>query len=104
MPNKEDNSDRVRRQLERLILEAVSRDFVPFETIVLILEDQSPVTLDTIASSMLSLIASGDIGAYLIHAEPPFHTAVTPTRDTLERYWFVITESGELELQKYQTD
>lgn len=82
-----------------MVLEAVSQDYVPFESIVQKLKDQEAVTRETVRCSLLTLIAGHLVGAYLLHAESPFYTAVGATEDTLERYWFFISEAGERELQ-----
>lgn len=82
-----------------MVLEAVSQDYIPFESIVWKLKDRVAGTLETIRCSLLTLIASQLVGAYLLHAESPFYTTVSATEDTLERYWFFISEGGERELQ-----
>ena len=85
--------------LDRMVLEAVSQDYVPFESIVRKLKDRDVTTSDTIRTSLLGLVASNQVGAYLLHAEPPFYTAVTATEVTLDRFWFFITEEGEQSLR-----
>ncbi len=83
-----------------MILEAVSEDFVPFETVA---HEISACHVETfrlyentqIESILLKSITDKDVGAYLLHSDPPYVTAVEATSDTLGRYWFHITASGK---------
>jgi hypothetical protein len=93
------HAERSGPDLDRMVLEAVSQDYIPFESIVSNLTDREASFRDYVGTSLLALIASHLIAAYLLHAEPPFYTAVTATEDTLERYWYFITEKGEQYLQ-----
>jgi hypothetical protein len=99
LQNSDKHMERDCCDLDRLVLEAVSQDYVPFESIVRELKDREAGTRETIRCSLLTLIAGQLVGAYLLHAESPFYTAVSATEDTLERYWFFISEEGERELQ-----
>lgn len=49
--------------------------------------------------ALLALISNGLVGDYMIHANPPYVSAVEPNLDTIERYWFAVTERGEKFLQ-----
>lgn len=49
--------------------------------------------------ALFTLLADGLVAACIIHAEPPYITAVDPNFDTLERYWFMTTDRGEKFLQ-----
>jgi Tol biopolymer transport system component len=44
-------------------------------------------------SLLLRLLADHFVGAYLIHAEPPYVTALEARPDTIHRYWYRITGS-----------
>jgi len=92
---KRQHDDRNWSDLDRMVLEAVSKDYVPLESIIRSLSAVAAATSDTIRNCLLTLIACQQIRAYLLHAEPPFYTVVTATEDTLDRYWFFITEEGE---------
>jgi hypothetical protein len=90
--------------LNQLILELVACDFEPFESILDKLSRKSPDTLsasdiDEIPVILLALVTDGMLGAYLIHADPPYITAVDPSLETVQRYWFMITEKGKKYLQ-----
>lgn len=84
------------RELDRAVLEAVSEDYQSFESIVskLSQSDHSACGAIDIERILLNSIASHLVGAYLIHADPPYATEVGANSDTIRRYWFCITEEG----------
>jgi hypothetical protein len=86
-------------ELDRVILEVVSDDFEPFESVVSKLAHRSigiqpQFHIDQIQRSLLRNTVNRLVGAYLIHADPPYMTAVSVSAGTIDRYWFHITESG----------
>jgi hypothetical protein len=86
-------------ELDQIILEVVSDDFEPFESVVSKLSHrcigiQQQFHIDQIKSSLLCITVNRLVGAYLIHADPPYVTAVNVSADTIDRYWFHLTESG----------
>jgi hypothetical protein len=90
--------------LNRMILEVVLCDFESFESIVSRVTRQTgdnPSSEDagTVSAALLALIDVGLVGAYLIHADPPYFTVVAPTLETVQRFWFMITESGKSQVQ-----
>lgn len=84
------------RELDRVILEAVSEDYQSFEAVVSKLSQASQIAygVTEIERMLLSSIAKHLVGAYLIHADPPYATEVGVDPDTIRRYWFCITEQG----------
>ena len=84
------------RELDRAVLEAVSEDYQSFESIVskLSLSDQGQCGATDIERTLLNSMANHLVGAYLIHADPPYATEVGANSDTIRRYWFCITEEG----------
>ena len=86
-----------RYELDRVILEAVSDDYESFESIVSKLSHPGYVIcgISEIEHSLLGFIANNLVGAYLIHADPPYATAVGANIDTVRRYWFFITDKGK---------
>jgi hypothetical protein len=90
------NLSEMHADLNRMILEIVLRDFESFESIVSKLSKSTPgVDSDEIKGLLLALLADDLIGAYLIHADPPYFTPVDATPDTIEWYWLLITEEGK---------
>ena len=92
---------------ERALLEVVFNDIETFESITAKLLQQSTAgggTVDVRNLQCLLLLLTADdfVGAYLIHAEPPFVTAVEANFDTIQRYWFRITGRGIRRLHKLQ--
>jgi hypothetical protein len=86
--------------LNRMILEIVLRDFEPFESIVAKLSKANPaIGSGEVKGFLLALLADELVGTYLIHADPPYFTAVDATPDTVEWYWFLITEEGKRQLE-----
>lgn len=86
-------------ELDQIILEVVSDDFEPFESLVSKLSRryigfQQRFHVDQIKSRLLRNTVNGLVGAYLIHADPPYVTAVNVSADTIDRYWFHLTDSG----------
>jgi hypothetical protein len=49
-----------------------------------------------IKTVLLTLVSGGLVAACLIHADPPYITAVDPNFETVERYGFMATEKGRL--------
>ncbi len=43
---------------------------------------------------LLGAIANHLVSAYLLHADPPYATEVGADSETIQRYWFAITEEG----------
>jgi hypothetical protein len=88
--------------LDRVVLEAVSEDYEPFEAVVRKLSNSTQALggANEIERSLLSSIANNFIEAYLIHADPPYATAVGANLDTVRRYWFYITEQGKEHLRR----
>lgn len=85
--------------LDQVILQSVSRDYTPFESILasdLILNE---FDRDTIESRILALHAAELVQGFLLHAEPPFVTRVPIARSTMQQCWFAITEAGESYLE-----
>ncbi len=90
------NSSETHADLNRMILEIVLRDFESFESIVAKLSKANPeVGSDEVKALLLALLADDLLGAYLIHADPPYFTPVDATPDTIELYWLLITEEGK---------
>ena len=86
-------------ELDQIILEVVSDDFESFESVVSKLSRryigfQQRFHMDQIKSRLLCNTVNGLVGAYLIHADPPYVTAVKVSADTIDRYWFHLTDSG----------
>jgi hypothetical protein len=93
------HSGETHADLNRMILEIVLRDFESFESIVAKLSKaNSEIGSDEVKGGLLALLVDDLLGAYLIHADPPYFTAVDVTPDTLEWYWFLITEEGQRHL------
>ena len=84
-------------EIDRVVLEAVSEDYESFESVVSKLSRGQHHTcrISEIERSLLTAIANNFIRAYLIHADPPYTTAVGANSDTVRRYWFCITEEGK---------
>jgi hypothetical protein len=85
--------------LIRMVLQLVLHDFETMESIL----KKSPrwnggtpwARSDSeIRVALLTLLANGLVAAYIIHAGPPYTTAADPNCDTLEQYWFMITDRG----------
>jgi hypothetical protein len=83
-----------------MILEIVLRDFESFESIVAKLSKANPtIQSGQVKELLLPLLADDLLGTYLIHADPPYFTSVDATPDTVEWYWFLITEEGKRRLE-----
>jgi hypothetical protein len=85
-------------ELDGLILQAVSNDYEPLESIVSQLSDRSggvpeKAGIVEIERRLLSLIADGFVAPWLIHAEAPYIT-VSISYETVRSSWFYITEKG----------
>ena len=90
-------------EFERAMPEVVLNDLEPFESIVAKLSQQHTVSggsceMRNLQSLLLRLLADDFVGAYLIHAEPPYVTALEASPDTIHGYWYRITERGETRL------
>lgn len=83
-------------ELDRVVLEAVSEDYQSFESVVSKLSspDRDIVPISEIEHSLLRSIANNLVVAYMIHADPPYATAVGANLDNVRRYWFWITDEG----------
>ena|SRR3974390_954378 len=86
-------------ELKRMVLEAVSEDYESFESLVQKLSCLNDAVdersdIDQIEHSLLSSVENHLVGAYLIHADPPYATAVPADIETIRRCWFFITEEG----------
>lgn len=84
------------RELDRLILEAVSEDYQSFETVASKLShcDHVQLAVSDIERLLLTSIADNLVAAFLIHADPPYATEVEADPETIRRYWFCVTEQG----------
>lgn len=87
-------------ELKRIVLEAVSDDYESFESVVRKLSRLNDATdercdIDEIERSLLCSISHQLVGAYLIHADPPYATAIPADLETLRRCWFFITDEGK---------
>jgi hypothetical protein len=94
-------------KFERAALEVVLSDLEPFESITKTLSQQrtaSGGTFDTtdLQRLLLRWLADDFVGAYLIHAEPPYLAAVESRSDTIHRYWYRITGRGKRRLHNLQ--
>ena len=94
-------------EFERALLEVVLNDSEPFESIAATLSQRQKAsggTFDTteLQSLLLRLLADDFVGAYLIHAEPPYLAAVESRSDTIHRYWYRITGRGKRRLHNLQ--
>jgi hypothetical protein len=90
-------------EFERTVLEVVLNGFEPFESITAKLSQQHTVSggrfdMGNLQSPLLRLLADDFVGAYLIHAEPPYVTALEARPDAIHRYWYRITGKGETRL------
>jgi hypothetical protein len=89
-------------ELDRVVLEAVSDDYLSFESLVSKLSESNlahDAVLD-IERMLLSAISNHLVGAYLIHADPPYATEVGANPETIRRYWFCITDEGREYLRR----
>jgi hypothetical protein len=92
------NHGEMHTDLNRMILEIVLYDFESFESIVAQLSKAYPaIGSDEVKRGLQALLADDLLRTYLIHADPPYFTLVE-TPDTIEWYWFLITEEGERQL------
>lgn len=78
-------------EFEGALLEVVLNDSEPFESITARLSQQHTASggtfdMGNLRSLLLRLLADDIVGAYLIHAEPPYFTAVEARSDTIHRY------------------
>jgi hypothetical protein len=90
-----DHSDKPCADLIRTILDVVLRDIESFESIVSkVFRSSEDEASDKVRRGLRSLLEDGLVGAYLIHAEPPYTTPVDPEPDHMQRYWYRITARG----------
>ena len=102
-----DFPDRPNAEFSRMVLESVACDFASIESIIKYLDRRdacSPPGCEEgfVEAALFDLVSSGLIGAYLIHADPPYFTPVDPSPETVGRYWFIITDIGRKQLQPGQ--
>jgi len=88
------------RELDRVVLEAVSEDYRSFESLVSKLSQSADFLVSDIEQTLLSAIGKNLVAAYLIHADPPYATKVGASSETIRRYWFCITEEGREYLRR----
>jgi len=83
-------------ELDRVVLEAVSEDYQSFEALVSKLSQSKNAQcgVSDIESTLLGALANHLVSAYLLHADPPYLTEVGASPETIQRYWFAITEEG----------
>jgi hypothetical protein len=96
-------------EFERTLLEVVFNDTAPFESITAKFSQQHAAiggTFDVrnLQPLLLLLIADDFVGAYLLHAEHPYVTAVEAKSDTLQRYWYRITARGKRRLHSLREE
>jgi hypothetical protein len=82
------------------VLQAVSDDYESFDSVVGKLSRLGSFICgvyeaDEVERSLLSCIAKRFVEAYLLHADPPYATAVRPDLRTVRKYWYCITEEGK---------
>ena len=91
-------------KIKRIILEAVSEDYESLESVVSKLSRRPDANdgcdIDQIEHSLLRLVAHRLVGAYLIHADPPYATAISADSDTVRTCWFFITDEGREYLRR----
>lgn len=95
------------RELDRIVLLAVSEDYESFDSVVSKLSRlgsfiSGACDVDKIERSLLTSISNRFVEAYLIHAEPPYATAVVAEAGAISRYWYRITEEGIAYLRRLQ--
>jgi 16S rRNA G966 N2-methylase RsmD len=89
------------REIDRLVLQAVSEDYQSFESLVSKLSRiHAQYGSREVERTLLSAIADQLVSAYLIHADPPYATEVGANAETIQRYWFGITEEGREYLRR----
>ena len=89
-----DNCDTLYPDLNRTILEVVLRDFESFESIVSNVSKSRDAS-DEVRRGLHALLADGLVGAYLIHADPPYATPVDPEPNSMHRFWYTVTARGK---------
>lgn len=82
------------REIDRVMLEAVSEDYQSFEAVVSKLSQFAEFLVTDIERILLDSIAKNLVAAYLLHADPPYATEVSASSETIRRYWFCITDEG----------
>jgi len=84
------------QEFHRVVLEAVSDDYQPFESVVSRLSrtHQGALGVVEVERILLTSIASKLVAAYLLHADPPYATEVGPDMANIRTFWFCITEQG----------
>jgi hypothetical protein len=87
-------------ELDRIVLQALSDDYQSFDSVFGKLSRLGSFICgvyeaDEVERSLLSSIARRFVQAYLLHAEPPYATAVRADLKTVRSYWYCITEEGK---------
>lgn len=90
--------------IKRLILEELTGELEPVESIrdrlarrgVPLSEDEDRDRLEIVLSD---LVMDGLLGAYLLHADSPFLTAVDASSQSILNCWFIATERGSASLR-----
>ena len=95
------------RELDRIVLQALSEDCESFDSVVSKLSRLGSFIcgvcdVDKVERSLLTSVGNKFVEAYLIHADPPYATAVTVEAGTVSRYWYCITEEGKKYLRSLQ--
>jgi hypothetical protein len=95
---------KVTSELDRIVLQAVSEDCESFDTVVSKLSRlgsfiSGTCDIDKVERSLLSSVANRLVEAYVIHADPPYATAVNADTDSVRRYWYCLTEAGRQHLR-----
>ena len=90
------------QELDRVVLEAVSDDYQPFESVARKLSHARAGAWGVmdVERMLLISIAYKLVAAYLIHADPPYATEVGADSSNIRTYWFCITEEGRRYLNR----
>ena len=74
----------------------MSEDYQSFEALVSKLSRtrNAGCGVNEIETALLGALAKHLVSAYLLHADPPYATEVGASPETIQRYWFAITEEG----------
>ena len=84
-----------------MVLEAVSEDYQSFESLVSKLsQSKDAYEIPDLERMLLSAISNHLVSAYLLHADPPYATEVGADPETIQRYWYCITEEGREYLRR----
>jgi hypothetical protein len=93
------------RELDRIVLQALSDDYQSFDSVVGKLSRLGSFICgvydaDEVERSLLSSIAKGFVEAYLLQADPPYARPVRADPGTVRKYWYCITNEGEEYLRR----